>query len=45
MGCRLLLGLLFGYPSIMAALALMREYKVLGRLYASQIGNTPTSSK
>ena len=33
MGCLLLLGLVLGYPSIRTALALMREYKELGRLY------------
>jgi hypothetical protein len=33
MGCLLLLGLVLGYPSIMTALALLREQRVLGRLY------------
>ena len=33
MGCLLLFGLVIGYPLIMTLLALMREEKVLGRLY------------
>ena len=33
MGCLLLLGLVIGYPTIMTALALLREQRVLGRLY------------
>jgi hypothetical protein len=33
MGCLLLFGLVIGYPSIMTALALLREERVLGKLY------------
>jgi hypothetical protein len=33
MDCLLLFGLVIGYPSIMTALALLREYEVRGRLY------------
>ncbi len=33
MGCLLLFGLVIGYPSIMTVLALMREERVLGKLY------------
>jgi hypothetical protein len=33
MGCLLLLALVIGYPSIMTALAVLREQRVLGRLY------------
>ena len=33
MGSILLLALVLGWPALTTALALMREYKVLGRLY------------
>lgn len=33
MGSALLLGIVLGWPALTTALALMREYKVLGRLY------------
>jgi len=33
MGCLLLFGLVIGLPSIATALALLREQRVLGRLY------------
>ena len=33
MGSALLLGLVLGWPAVNTALALMRECKVLGRLY------------
>lgn len=33
MGSALLLGMVLGWPALTTALALMREYKVLGRLY------------
>jgi hypothetical protein len=33
MSCLLLFGLVFGYPTIMTVLALIREERVLGRLY------------
>jgi hypothetical protein len=33
MGCLLLFGLVIGWPSITTALALLREERVLGRLY------------
>ena len=33
LGCLLLFGLVIGYPSLMTLLALMREQRVLGKLY------------
>jgi hypothetical protein len=33
MGSALLLGLVLGWPALTTAIALMREYKVLGRIY------------
>lgn len=33
MGSLVLLGIVFGWPALTTALALMREHKVLGRLY------------
>ena len=33
MGSLLLLGMVLGWPALTTALALMREYKLLGRLY------------
>jgi len=33
MGCLLLLGLVLGYPSLLTAIALLREQRLLGKLY------------